>query len=50
MIYYIYDEQSLIRITKSRTEAKYLVSLRPDWKIVVKKAVKPVLVFEDALM
>jgi hypothetical protein len=50
MIYYIYDELGLIRKTKSRIEAKYLVSLRPDWKIVVKKEVKPVIVFEDALM
>jgi hypothetical protein len=50
MIYYIYDELGLIRITKSRTEAKYLVSLRPDWRIVVKKEVKPVIHFEDALM
>ena len=50
MIYYIYDELGLIRKTKSRAEAKYLVSLRPDWKIVVKKKVKPVLVFADALM
>ena len=46
MIYYIYDEVGLIRIVKSRTEAKYLASLRPDWKIVAKK--KPKRVFEDA--
>jgi len=50
MIYYIYDDQGLIRITKSRIEAKYLLSLRPDWKVVVKKKVKPIHKFEDALI
>jgi len=50
MIYYIYDELGLIRITKSRTEAKYLLSLRPDWKVVAKKEVKPIHKFEDALI
>jgi len=50
MMYYIYDEHGLIRITKSRTEAKYLIALRPDWKIVVKKEVKPIYKFEDALI
>jgi hypothetical protein len=50
MMYYIYDEHGLIRKTKSRAEAKYLVSLRPDWKIVVKKEVQPIYKFEDALM
>ena len=48
MIYYIYDEIGLIRKVKSRTEARYLVSLRPDWKIVAKKVAKPVFKFEDA--
>jgi hypothetical protein len=46
MIYELYDELGLIRIVKSRTEAKYLVSCRPDWKIVSKKVAKPV--YEDA--
>ena len=46
MIYYIYDEVGLIRIVKSRNEAKYLVSIRPDWKIVAKK--KQRIVYEDA--
>ena len=50
MIYYIYDELGLIRKTKSRAEAKYLISLRPDWKIVVKKEIKPNYKFEDALI
>ncbi len=49
MIYFIYDEDGLIRQVKSRTEAQYLVSLRPDWKIVAKKQPKKVIVFEDAL-
>lgn len=49
MIYYIYDEIGMIRKVKSKTEAKYLVSLRPDWKIVAKKVVKPVIKFEKAL-
>lgn len=48
MIYYIYDEMGLIRKVKSRTEAQYLVSLRPDWKIVAKKQPKKLVVFEDA--
>ena len=48
MIYFIYDEDGLIRKVKSRTEAQYLVSLRPDWKIVAKKQPKKVIVFEDA--
>jgi hypothetical protein len=48
MIYYIYDEFGLIRKVKSKTEAKYLVSLRPDWKIVAKKVKKPVFKFEEA--
>jgi hypothetical protein len=49
MIYFIYDELGLIRQVKSKTEAQYLVSLRPDWKIVAKKIKKPVFKFEDAL-
>jgi flagellar motor switch protein FliG len=49
MIYFIYDELGLIRQVKSKTEAKYLVSLRPDWKIVAKKIKKSVFKFEDAL-
>jgi hypothetical protein len=49
MIYYIYDELGLIRQVKSKTEAKYLVFLRPDWKIVAKKIKKSVFKFEDAL-
>ena len=48
MIYYIYDELGLIRRVKSKTEAKYLVSLRPEWKIVAKKVNKPVFKFEEA--
>jgi hypothetical protein len=48
MIYFIYDEIGLIRQVKSKTEAKYLVSLRPDWKIVAKKVKKPVFKFEEA--
>lgn len=48
MIYFIYDEDGLIRQVKSRTEAKYLVSLRPDWKIIAKKQPKKVFVFEEA--
>jgi hypothetical protein len=46
MIYELFDEFGLIRIVKSRTEAKYLTSCRPDWKIVAKKQQKPV--YEDA--
>jgi hypothetical protein len=49
MIYFIYDELGLIRQVKSKTEAQYLVSLRPDWKIVAKKIKKPVFKFKDAL-
>ena len=48
MIYFIYDEDGLIRQVKSRTEAQHLVLLRPDWKIVAKKQPKKVIVFEDA--
>ena len=48
MIYFIYDELGLIRKVKSKTEAQYLVSLRPDWKIVAKKQPKKVIVYEDA--
>lgn len=46
MIYELYDEFGLIRIVKSRTEAKYLTSIRPNWKVVSKKLPKPV--YEDA--
>jgi len=49
MIYYIYDELGMIRRVKSKTEAQYLVSLRPEWKIVAKKVNKPVFKFQDAL-
>ena len=49
MIYYIYDELGIIRQVKSKTEAQYLVSLRPEWKIVAKKINKPVFKFENAL-
>jgi hypothetical protein len=49
MIYYIYDEMGLIRQVKSKTEAQYLVSLRPDWKIVAKRQIKKIYKFEDAL-
>jgi len=48
MIYYIYDELGMILQVKSKTEAKYLVSLRPDWKIVAKKVNKHVFKFEVA--
>ena len=48
MIYYIYDELGMIRQVKSKTEAQYLVSLRPDWKIVAKKVNKPVFKFKVA--
>ena len=48
MIYFIYDELGLIRQVKSKTEAQYLVSLRPEWKIVAKKVNKPVFKFEEA--
>jgi len=48
MIYYIYDELGMIRQVKSKTEAEYLVSLRPEWKIVAKKVNKPVFKFEEA--
>jgi hypothetical protein len=48
MIYYIYDEFGLIRQVKSKTEAQYLVSIRPDWKIVAKKIAKKIFKFEDA--
>ncbi len=48
MIYYIYDEIGLIRRVKSKTEAQYLVSLRPDWKIVAKKVIKKLIKYEDA--
>lgn len=48
MIYFIYDEIGMIRKVKSKTEAYYLVSLRPEWKIVAKKIAKKVIVFEDA--
>ena len=48
MIYYIYDELGMIRQVKSRTEAEYLVSLRPEWKIVAKKVSKPIFKFEVA--
>lgn len=46
MIYELYDECGLIRIVKSRTEARYLTSIRPNWKIVAKKQQKPI--YEDA--
>jgi len=49
MIYYIYDELGMIRQVKSKTEAQYLVSLRPEWKIVAKKVNNPVFKFEVAL-
>ena len=49
MIYYIYDELGMIRQAKSKTEAHYLVSLRPEWKIVAKKINKPVFKFEEAM-
>lgn len=49
MIYFIYDEIGMIRKVKSKTEAQYLVSLRPDWKIVAKKVPKKVIVYEEAL-
>ena len=49
MIYYIYDELGMIRQVKSKTEAQYLVALRPDWKIVAKKIAKKIFKFEDAL-
>lgn len=48
MIYYIYDELGMIRQVKSKTEAQYLVSLRPEWKIVAKKVNKPIFKFEEA--
>jgi hypothetical protein len=48
MIYYIYDEFGLIRQVKSKTEAQYLVSTHPNWKIIAKKLSKKVVVFEDA--
>lgn len=48
MIYYIYDELGMIRQVKSKTEAQYLVLLRPEWKIVAKKVNKPVFKFEEA--
>lgn len=48
MIYFIYDELGLIRKVKSKTEAQYLVLLRPEWKIVSKKVAKKVIVYEDA--
>lgn len=48
MIYYIYDQYGLIRKVKSKSEAQYLVSLRPDWKIVAKKVAKPIIKFEEA--
>lgn len=50
MIYYIYDEFGLIRQVKSKTEAEYLVSTRPDWKIVAKKQPKKLFVFAEALI
>ncbi len=49
MIYYIYDELGMIRQVKSKIEAKYLVSLRPEWKIVAKKVNKPIFKFDEAL-
>lgn len=49
MIYYIYDELGIIRQVKSKTEAQYLVSLRPEWKIVAKKVNKPIFKFDEAL-
>ena len=48
MIYFIYDEIGLIRKVKSKAEAQYLVSLRPDWKIVAKRVPKKVIVYEEA--
>lgn len=48
MIYYIYDELGMIRQVKSKSEAQYLVSLRPEWKIVAKKVNKPIFKFEEA--
>jgi len=48
MIYYIYDELGLIRRVKSKSEAQYLVSMRPDWKIVAKKVNKPIFKFDIA--
>ena len=49
MIYFIYDDFGMIRKVKSKTEAQYLVSLRPDWKIVAKRIAKKIIKFEDAL-
>lgn len=46
MIYELYDECGLIRIVKSRTEAKYLLSCRPNWKMITKKV--PKVIYEDA--
>ena len=48
MIYYIYDELGMIRQVKSKTEAEYLVLLRPEWKIIAKKVNKSVFKFQDA--
>jgi hypothetical protein len=48
MIYFIYDQYGLIRKVKSKTEAEYLVSLRPDWKIVAKKLPKKIFKFDEA--
>jgi hypothetical protein len=48
MIYYIYDDMGLIRKVKSKVEAQYLVGLRPDWKIVAKKQLKKVIIFDEA--
>jgi len=39
----------MIRQVKSKTEAQYLLLLRPDWKIVAKKVNKTVYKFEEAL-
>lgn len=48
MIYYIYDEFGLIRKTKSKTEAKWLTAIRPNWTIKAQKAAKRNFQFEDA--
>ena len=50
MIYYISDEFGLIRIVKSKTEVKYLTSLRPEWTVICKKEIKQKYNFQDALI
>ena len=48
-LYYIYnDDHELMRVVKSRIDAKLLCKIRPDWHIVAKKVFIKQELFEDA--